>query len=289
MRSGSSSAQVIGWRVRGLWYFLNEGRMQPYALVGGGQEILINGKKQCPVDAKGKTIPSSTCASVKSPDLDKGLEAGVGVRFLLTHRLALRATALLLLADGRPGVKAWGTNIEGEVGATWGFGGTPEDTDKDGIPDDSDRCIEKAEDKDGFQDADGCPDEDNDGDGILDDADKCRDQPEDMDKFEDGDGCPELDNDKDGVPDASDKCPDKQETKNGWQDEDGCPDVADSDGDGLPNDMDKCPSQKEDKDGFQDFDGCPDPDNDGDGVLDAQDKCADKPETKNGFQDEDGC
>src|SRR5262249_43949814 len=42
------------------------------------------------------------------------------------------------------------------------------DTDGDGIPDDEDACPTEPEDKDGFQDADGCPDPDNDGDGIPD-------------------------------------------------------------------------------------------------------------------------
>ena len=39
-----------------------------------------------------------------------------------------------------------------------------QDTDGDGIPDEIDRCPLDAEDKDGFQDEDGCPDADNDGD-----------------------------------------------------------------------------------------------------------------------------
>ena len=82
----------------------------------------------------------------------------------------------------------------------------------------------EPEDKDGFQDEDGCPDPDNDGDGIPDAADKCPNEPEDKDGFQDEDGCPDPDNDGDGVPDAQDKCPDQPETKNGYQDDDGCPD-----------------------------------------------------------------
>ena len=82
----------------------------------------------------------------------------------------------------------------------------------------------QAEDKDGFQDDDGCPDPDNDNDGIPDAADKCPNEPEDKDGFQDDDGCPDPDNDADGVVDGSDKCPDQPETKNGYQDDDGCPD-----------------------------------------------------------------
>ena len=65
---------------------------------------------------------------------------------------------------------------------------------------------------------------DSDGDGILDKDDPCPDQAEDFDGFQDEDGCPDPDNDRDGIPDADDKCPNEPETINGVQDEDGCPD-----------------------------------------------------------------
>lgn len=65
---------------------------------------------------------------------------------------------------------------------------------------------------------------DRDKDGILDQADKCPDEAEDKDLFEDDDGCPDLDNDKDGIADAADACPNEPETVNGVADEDGCPD-----------------------------------------------------------------
>jgi hypothetical protein len=65
---------------------------------------------------------------------------------------------------------------------------------------------------------------DTDGDGIPDKTDKCPTVPEDKDGFQDEDGCPDPDNDKDGIPDASDKCPGQPETLNGIKDDDGCPD-----------------------------------------------------------------
>ena len=83
----------------------------------------------------------------------------------------------------------------------------PSDRDNDGVLDDADRCPDEAEDKDGFEDEDGCPDNDNDGDTVLDADDQCRDEAEDKDAFEDDDGCPEPDNDKDGIADAEDACP----------------------------------------------------------------------------------
>ncbi|KFE60795.1 OmpA family protein [Hyalangium minutum] len=164
----------------------------------------------------------------------------------------------------------------------------PKDTDDDGFPDISDACPLDAEDKDGFQDEDGCPDLDNDQDGVPDTADKCPNVPEDKDGFQDEDGCPDPDNDGDGIVDGQDTCVLEAEDKDGFQDEDGCPDL-DNDQDGVPDGSDKCPNAAEDKDGFQDEDGCPDPDNDRDGVPDADDLCPTEQETINGVEDEDGC
>jgi OOP family OmpA-OmpF porin len=116
------------------------------------------------------------------------------------------------------------------------------DSDGDGIPDSRDKCPHEAEDKDGFQDEDGCPDPDNDGDGIPDALDKCPDQAEDFDGFEDADGCPDPDNDKDGFYDAIDKCPNDPEDFDGFEDDDGCPD-PDNDHDGFADAVDKCPNE----------------------------------------------
>jgi hypothetical protein len=101
------------------------------------------------------------------------------------------------------------------------------DADRDGIPDDVDKCPSIPENFNGVDDQDGCPESaggDRDGDGVPDNLDQCPDDPEDRDGFEDQDGCPDPDNDKDGIPDAKDKCPNDPETFNGYQDEDGCPD-----------------------------------------------------------------
>ena len=165
------------------------------------------------------------------------------------------------------------------------------DRDGDGIKDDVDKCPDRAEDFDDFEDLDGCPDPDNDRDGIPDEEDKCPNEPEDKDGIEDGDGCPEadvLDRDGDGIPDSKDKCPDDPEDKDNFEDEDGCPD-PDNDKDGILDVDDLCPNKPEDKDGFEDKDGCPDPDNDKDRILDKDDACPNEPETYNGYQDEDGC
>ena len=65
---------------------------------------------------------------------------------------------------------------------------------------------------------------DSDSDGVVDRDDRCPSEPEDRDGFEDGDGCPEADNDHDGIADDDDECPEDAEEKGG--DRDGCPDKA---------------------------------------------------------------
>jgi outer membrane protein OmpA-like peptidoglycan-associated protein len=127
-----------------------------------------------------------------------------------------------------------------------------QDMDQDGIDNKKDKCPKEPEDKDGFEDDDGCPDPDNDKDGIPDEKDKCPNEAEDKDGFEDDDGCPDLDNDKDGILDANDLCPDKPEDLDGFEDSDGCPEL-DNDGDGVVDSLDKCPGVK----GLPTNDGCP--------------------------------
>jgi len=113
---------------------------------------------------------------------------------------------------------------------------------------------------------------DRDGDGIPDDVDQCPDLAEDFDGFEDEDGCPEPDNDQDGIPDAQDRCPNEPEDEDGFEDHDGCPDL-DNDGDGVPDAQDRCPNEK----GDPRFDGCAIPDRDKDGIPDNKDQCPDEP------------
>jgi OOP family OmpA-OmpF porin len=139
------------------------------------------------------------------------------------------------------------------------------DEDGDGIGDNSDKCPSIKEDKDGFQDEDGCAEDDNDRDGIVDAKDKCKEKPETINGFG-------RDSDGDGVLDRDDACPTLREDRDGFEDADGCPE-ADNDKDGIPDEKDRCRNEAETFDGFQDEDGCPDPDDDGDGILDGDDKC----------------
>ncbi len=89
------------------------------------------------------------------------------------------------------------------------------DLDGDGIPDVVDKCPDLAEDKDGDEDKDGCPevDKDTDGDGVIDRVDACVETPGPQEY----DGCPDRDGDQ--IPDNVDKCPDDP----GPPETEGCP------------------------------------------------------------------
>jgi len=234
-------------------------------------------------------------------------------------RYSIRDLHLLLGAEAGLTQAAGSAPARVVLGANWAP--RDHDLDKDGIEDEVDECKNKPEDRDGFEDQDGCPDPDNDDDNVVDEEDKCPMEAEDEDGFQDEDGCPDPDNDNDGILDKDDKCPDEAGPASADPKQNGCP-ARDPDGDGVQGDADKCPDVPEDKDGFQDDDGCPDPDNDGDGILDKDDscpnekgeatpmpgqngcpspdrdqdaipneldKCPDQPENYNGFEDDDGC
>ena len=157
----------------------------------------------------------------------------------------------------------------------------PKDRDGDGVFDDKDQCPDTP----GLAALAGCPDRD--GDQIPDHLDKCPEVAEDKDGNEDDDGCPETeDRDGDGIFDPEDECPDTP----GPASNRGCPHGdRGRGGDGFLDKDDQCPDDPEDKDKFEDEDGCPDPDNDADGILDVNDECPLEPETKNGVDDQDGC
>ena len=236
------------------------------------------------------TLDPSTDPMMVSPGIRLTTPSGVFLNFIGDFSLSSHAKSARLNWDRTlSGTEyRYSTGVMPDYGVQFilGWNGylvTP-DADKDGIPDNIDKCPNVKEDFDNFQDDDGCPDPDNDNDGIPDTIDKCPNDPEDKDGFQDDDGCPDLDNDGDGIQDSKDQCPNLAEDFDGFEDYDGCPDI-DNDKDGVPDSLDKCPNDPEDIDAFQDADGCPDLDNDQDGVPDLKDKCPNVP----GLPQNDGC
>jgi large repetitive protein len=204
------------------------------------------------------------CSTLTSADYFAGAGRGdftTQVTLGAMFRVSTDVTANVMLGSGLFGAR--GEDVRITTGVIWapqpGGGAEPgrNDRDGDGIPDSLDGCADETEDKDGFQDDDGCPDTDNDGDGNRDDGDQCANEPEDKDGFQDDDGCPERDNERDGIADFADRCPNEAEDRDGFEDDDGCPD-DDNDGDGFADKLDRCPNEPETVNGFDDDDGCPD-------------------------------
>jgi outer membrane protein OmpA-like peptidoglycan-associated protein len=129
-------------------------------------------------------------------------------------------------ADGRVLVEVRSRVMDGHPRAA--------DADHDGLADAADHCPAVAEDRDGFEDTDGCPDPDDDADGVPDTADRCPADPEDHDGNADADGCPDSDDDADGLADGLDRCP----RDPGPPETNGCPD---RDRDGMLDGADRCP------------------------------------------------
>ncbi|MBP8811510.1 MAG: OmpA family protein [Kofleriaceae bacterium] len=217
-------------------------------------------------------------------DLDQSpMEVEGGARVNATQAIAV-------VIGGGTGVVRGIGSPDLRLFASIGYAPDTRDSDEDGVANNRDRCPNQAEDRDGWEDGDGCPDDDNDNDRRDDARDKCPDKSEDFDGWDDDDGCPETDNDGDSFADLEDKCPmDPEDSKQPFP-KDGCPaDKHDADRDGLVDTVDQCPADPEDKDAFDDGDGCPDPDQDGDGVADEDDTCPLCAEDKDGWEDADGC
>lgn len=186
-----------------------------------------------------------------------------GFRYALSESFSFLLASKIAISSDDPSTTRYKAPEEAypdwQVGAalSWSRRGAGADRDGDGVPDFRDRCPRTAEDRDGWEDDDGCPDPDDDSDGILDKVDAAPRAAEDVDGYLDSDGAPDPDNDGDEIVDAQDKCPDAAEDKDQVADADGCPET-DADGDGVEDAKDGCPEQAENVDGVEDQDGCPD-------------------------------
>ena len=164
-------------------------RIRPFVAIGAGMATALSSKRA--IYDSGVTIDGFGAVGV-------GWDPGRG----LAVRLDLRV-GVLPTRDG----SARPVTVEGEVllGIHVPLGRraraapvvrelapTEEDRDGDGYADATDACPDRAEDHDGFEDKDGCPDIDNDLDHVLDIADKCTSVPETYNGFEDDDGCPDT-------------------------------------------------------------------------------------------------
>jgi outer membrane protein OmpA-like peptidoglycan-associated protein/opacity protein-like surface antigen len=177
-------AAVFGLRTHARFDLLT-GELRPFIVAGIGLHALRGGAPQL------------------ENDTDRSYHWGAGVRFALSPKLDVRLDIRHLLVPDRT-VDGATSDVEFSAGLTYRFGGRRPATSSAAVAP--------------------WPRSDRDRDGLRDDSDRCPDQAEDRDDFEDADGCPDLDNDRDGIVDTADRCPFIAESTNGWQDTDGCPD-----------------------------------------------------------------
>lgn len=251
----NNSVQIRSLRFNLLYNFLPEHAVRPFITGGLGWE---------------QTRIEST---FRSNDL--GVNAGLGLRWLITDNFAARLDGRYIYSEINKLGDDREHNYEGTLGFTYLFGGNSyTDSDGDGVADKKDECPNTP--KGATVDVKGCP-SDADGDGVFDGIDQCPNSAKGMKVDEKG--CT-LDSDADGIPDSVDQC---ANTPAGTAvDEKGCP--KDSDGDGVVDGADQCPDTP--KGVVVNASGCP-LDSDGDGVTDDKDQCPNTPkETK---IDEKGC
>ena len=202
---------------------------------------------------------------------------GLGVRMAIGENVNLRIEGrdlryrLPIVASAAQGYR---NEPEVFAGVSCGIGGPSRDRDRDGVPDDDDRCPGTP--VGAKVDAVGCA-LDSDDDGVFDGIDRCPNTAPGAKV--DARGC-ELDEDGDGVPDGLDQC--EATPKGATVDRNGCP--HDTDGDKVYDGIDQCPSTPAVC--IVNSNGCP-TDLDGDGVCDGIDRCPDTP--PNAKVDQTGC
>lgn len=196
--NGPYFSPVLDWRANVLLR-LSIGRVQPHVLLGGGFAKDLSVKSYIDSDIVGEVY------------------WGVGTTFLAGDnwhiRFDLRQDVFPRMGSGTASA------FEGTLGLSVPLGGHKR---HEVVLPAAEPAQEPAKAEPAAQPA--VADTDADHDTIAGDKDKCPDVAEDIDGFEDDDGCPDPDNDTDGIVDADDKCPQQAETVNGFQDKDGCPD-----------------------------------------------------------------
>lgn len=195
MGGSTANATSVFWldpRLHLRFELLPGRRVQPFLVVGGGAPISLSSAR--------KTFAT---------DLLGDGYLGAGVRFDTHKSFTVRFDARVSLM---PGVERYiAPEYDFAFGIEFALGKAPRRVGETVVAAASDR----------------------DSDGILDAQDKCPDREEDADGFEDADGCPDIDNDLDRVLDIADRCPNVPETYNGLDDDDGCPDSLPPEIDGL--------------------------------------------------------
>lgn len=156
-------------------------------------ELKLDGGVRVPLPLIARALPGKVQESIL---LEVGVASFVDRMFAarvtpVSGRLAYRvsfADVALTLGVGAAFNQALGNpDFRSLLGV--GYAPRKHDQDADGIIDRRDACVHLAEDRDGFEDDDGCPDDDNDGDMIVDEDDRCPMDAAEWGRDDDEDGC----------------------------------------------------------------------------------------------------
>jgi outer membrane protein OmpA-like peptidoglycan-associated protein len=192
---------------------------------------------------------------------------GLGFRFRLGEKVSLRIQGrdvrykMFIPAKGKD---LYRNQPEVFAGISFGIGGPARDKDRDGVPDEDDRCAGTP--VGARVDAVGCA-IDSDDDGVFDGIDQCNNTP--PGSTVNAQGC-EMDSDSDGIMDGVDQCPGTP--AGATVDASGCP--RDADQDSIYDGIDQCPATPPGC--IVSSNGCP-TDLDQDGICDGLDRCPDTP------------
>jgi outer membrane protein OmpA-like peptidoglycan-associated protein len=164
----------------------------------------------------------------------------------------------------------------------------PADTDRDGVPDATDVCVNTPRADRPHPARTGCPVRDRDRDGVFDLDDLCADDPSGERPDPERAGCPQSDADHDHVPDAQDQCVDVAAGASPDPARAGCPE-DDRDHDGVRDSDDACAEEAAGDHPDPARIGCPTLDRDGDSVADVADHCPDEAGTPSPEAERNGC
>lgn len=232
--------------------------LSPYIYVGGGG-LAVSAKPTMIFvmpDEKFAHLIKEDQEKAKSMMFIPSVCVGGGAHFDLGPRVVLsgEVTAHLSKSDYLDGISKAGNPKTYDWlftgGITLSFRLGHSDRDKDGVPNERDKCPDIP----GYFGTKGCPDIDH--DDVSDREDDCPHKK----GIRAMAGCPIKDADEDGVPDIDDQCP----TVAGLSQFLGCPDT---DKDGIEDKLDSCKTVA----GVPNFNGCPDTDSDG--IEDKLDAC----------------
>jgi outer membrane protein OmpA-like peptidoglycan-associated protein len=265
LRLDISLVDALALQISGSHYFYPINGTSPAGQSGFGGAIPVTGglRLEPMVGRVGRFFIDANAGAVFSghdPLLIRfGFDAGLGFEFAATRWFGIgvfaRYAHVLHAADDVPSDAM--TVVGGlTLALRYNTGGThheehhevvaapppPPDTDRDGVLDRDDLCVNEPAGAHPDPQRRGCPQPDTDADGVFDRDDQCVTTPAGAHPDPDRRGCPDADTDNDTVLDHDDQCRTEHAGIHPDPARPGCP-LPDRDHDTVPDASDHCPDQ----------------------------------------------